>query len=128
MVFARWRQLGPPESSTQTAFRLVQPFLQSSLQSVVGQARACPFPLKIAPWHGATWTHIYYTVDGSLDPPECSTQTASQSVQPFLHSSLQAQSVPILYNGPPLGLPPQNCPFCCVVYFLNAGENHQLHH
>ena len=35
-----------------------------------------------------------------LDPPQYSFQTASQSVQPFLHS-LQ-QRVPILCNGPPL--------------------------
>jgi len=37
---------------------------------------------------------------GSLVPPKSSTQTASRSVQPFLHSS--PQSVPILYNGTPL--------------------------
>ena len=34
--------LGPPESTTQTIFQSVQPFLQSSPQSVVGHARACP--------------------------------------------------------------------------------------
>jgi len=44
----------------------------------------------------------------SLGPPESKSQTTSRSVQPFLHSSLQ--SVPMLYNGPPLP-PPQNCPF-----------------
>jgi len=41
-----------------------------------------------------------------LGPPESTTQTASRSVQPFLHSS--QQKVPTLYNGPPLS--PQNCP------------------
>jgi len=35
----------------------------------------------------------------SLVPPESTTQTASRSVQPFLHCS--PQSVFILYNGPP---------------------------
>jgi len=60
VVFARWRQcaphlvydsLGPPESTTQTASRSVQPFLHSSQQSVV----ACPhmsFSLKTAPSFG----------------------------------------------------------------------------
>ena len=36
----------------------------------------------------------------SFSPPEPTTQTANQSVQPFLHSS--QQKVPILYNGRPL--------------------------
>jgi len=40
-----------------------------------------------------------YPTHASLDPPESITQTASRSVQPFLHSSRHA--VPILYNGPP---------------------------
>jgi len=38
----------------------------------------------------------------SLGPSESSTQTASRSVQPFLHSS--RQSVHIFYNGRPLPL------------------------
>jgi len=33
----------------------------------------------------------------SFGPPESTTQTANQSVQPFLHSS--RQKIPILYNG-----------------------------
>jgi len=45
--------------------------------------------------------------DDSFDPPESRSQTASRSVQPFLHNS--RQKVPILYNGQPLL--PQNCPF-----------------
>ena len=36
----------------------------------------------------------------SLGPPESTSQMASPSLQPFLHSSWQR--VPILYNGPPL--------------------------
>jgi len=38
-----------------------------------------------------------------LDKPKSTLQTASRSVQPFLHSP--QQKVPILYNGPP-SLPP----------------------
>jgi len=41
-----------------------------------------------------------------LGPADSASQMTSRSVQLFLHSS--PQSVPILYNGPPL--PPQNCP------------------
>ena len=35
-------------------------------------------------------------IHGSLDPPDSASQTASRSVQPFLHSS--RQTVPILYS------------------------------
>ena len=44
-----------------------------------------------------------------LDPPKSTLQTASRSVQPFLHSP--QQKVPILYNGPP-SLPPSKLPLC----------------
>jgi len=60
--------------------------------------RACSgvsFPIKIAPSHAAIWTHLLHA---SLGSPESTSQTAPQSVQPFLHSS--RQSVPIVYNGP----------------------------
>jgi len=41
--------------------------------------------------------------------PDSKSQTAYRLVQPFLHSSPQtAQSVPVLYNGPPL--PPSKVP------------------
>jgi len=43
----------------------------------------------------------------SLEPLESTSKMVSGSVQPFLHSS--RQSIPILYNGPPL--PRQNCSF-----------------
>ena len=43
--------LGPPESTTQTASRSVRPLLHSSRQRVLGNARACYFPVKIAPSH-----------------------------------------------------------------------------
>ena len=43
------------------------------------------FLLKITPSHGGCGPHL---IRGSLGPPESSTQTASQSLQPFLHGSL----------------------------------------
>ena len=56
----------------------------------------------------ASWRHSTpQLIHASLGLPESKSQTASRSVQPFLHSS--PQSVPILYNGP--CLPPHNCPF-----------------
>jgi len=42
--------LGPPESTTQTASRLVKAFLPSSWQSVVGMTWRV-LPLKIVPSH-----------------------------------------------------------------------------
>jgi len=50
-----------------------------------------------------------HLIHASLDPPESTSQTESQSVQPFLHSSWQA--VPILHNGPPLS--PSTCSSWC---------------
>jgi len=61
---------------------------------------------EIAPSHGDLGPNL---IHDSLGPFKPTTQTASQLVQPFLHSYRSPQSVPILYNGPPL--PPQNCPF-----------------
>jgi len=47
------------------------------------------------------WPHLIYA---SLDAPDSTYQTASRSVQPFLHKS--RQTVPmILYNEPPLSPP-----------------------
>jgi len=48
-----------------------------------------PFPTKIAPSHWVSGPHL---IHGSLGPPKSSTQTASQSVQPFLHTSLLWQT------------------------------------
>jgi len=105
LVFARLRQcaphlihayLGQPESITQTASRSVQQFLHNSWQSVVGHVlfpKNCRF----------AWSDLDpYLMHGSLGPLKSLVQTASRSVQPFLHSS--RQSVPILYNGPPCPL------------------------
>ena len=47
-----------------------------------------------------------YLIDGSMDPPDSASQTASRLVQLFLQSSRQI--VPILYTVPPFL--PHNCP------------------
>jgi len=72
--------LRPPESTTQTTNRLVQPILYSPYRL----QWAPPSP-KIAPSHRGSG-------HGSLGPPESSTQTASRSVQPFLQGSLVWQT------------------------------------
>ena len=108
--------LSPLEFTTQTACRTVQAFgtAHGIVSSVVSHARACPFPQKIAPTHGAMWTpsHTWF-----LEPTGAyTTQTACRSVQPFLQGS--RPSVPILYNGRGQfggkGRPfPQIAPFPC---------------
>jgi len=110
-VFARLRQcsphathasLGPPESITHTASRSVQPLLHSWWQSVFGHDRAC-FPLKLPLLMGDLVNHV---IHASLGPSESITQHASQSVQPFLHSSQQS------FIGDIRACPSaQNCPF-----------------
>jgi len=90
---------GPSKSKTQMASRSIQPFLRSSWQSVVGHARAALSP-KNSPSHGAIWTPNKWF----LEPREPITQTASRSVQQFLHSSLQNVRPYILYNRPPFPL------------------------
>jgi len=59
---------------------------------------------KIVPSHGDLDPYLIRDSLGAFEP---TTQMASQSVQPFSHSS--PQSVPVLYNG--THLPLQNCPF-----------------
>jgi len=54
-----------------------------------------------------TWGSGPHLTHDSLGLSMPTTETASRSVQPFLHR--WPQSVPILCNGTPL--PPQNCPF-----------------
>jgi len=69
--------------------------LHSSRQSVVryiGASWRIRLKLCTLPPSGKyNWTHA------SFSPPKSTTQTANQSVEPFLHSS--QQKVPILYNG-----------------------------
>jgi len=84
--------LGPPESTTQTASRSVQPFLHSSRQSVFGHVQAFSFPKNcFFAWRSR--------------PMYTSTQRACRSVQPFLHSSRKSSGMP----GHVLS--PKNCPF-----------------
>jgi len=68
---------------------------------------ACPGMsclLIIAPSHEGCGPHL---IHATLGPSQSITQTASRSVQPFLHSSWH--SLAILYNGPPFL--PYNYPF-----------------
>jgi len=83
--------LDPPEPTTQTGFRSVQPFLLSSWQSVVEHAWSRLFQLKITPSHGDLDSRL---IHASFGPPKSITQMAFRSFQPFLNSSWQ--TVPIL--------------------------------
>jgi len=80
--------LSPYEPTTQTEYRLVQPFLHSSpqrvlllqsvpiLYNIIGRPfspQNCPFP----------WGYEPHLTHGSLGPPEFSTQTEFRSVEPF---------------------------------------------
>ena len=62
-----------------------------------------PLSSKIAPSSGGCGPHLTHD---SLGPSKPTTQMASRSVQPFLHSC--PQSVPMLYNGMPF--PPSKVP------------------
>jgi len=90
---------GSPESTTQTASRSIERFLQQlTAESHYTLQRVAPFPapLKLPLLIEDLNPHL---ICGSLGQPESSTQTASRSFQLFLHSS--RQSVRILYNGLP---------------------------
>jgi len=88
---------GPPDSSTQKASRLLQPFLFIMGRSFHPQN--CPLPM------GDLDLHV---IHDSLGLSEPITRTVSRSVQPFLHIS--RQNIPIVYNEPAFPRP-QNCPF-----------------
>jgi len=64
---------------------------------------------------------------GSLDPPDSASQTASRSVQLFMHSL--RQRVPILYNGPPfpLKIPPWCGEICGIQGSLGPGPPTRVH-
>ena len=72
--------LGPSEPSTQTASRLVQPFLHSLPQCPYTlQCMAAPSPSKLPlPVGICTPSNL---IHGSFGPPESSTQRASRSVE-----------------------------------------------
>ena len=69
-----------------TAFQSVQPFVHSSCQSIVRHVGACPSPQN-CPFPGGDLDP--HPIHNSWSPPEPTTQTASRSVRPFLHSSWQ---------------------------------------
>ena len=92
--------LGPFEPITQTASGLVQRDARPTVISPATEQCHCsfctthrgvslcftmgrPFPLKIAPSHERSGSHL---INGSLGPPQSSTQTASRSVQLFLQA------------------------------------------
>jgi len=114
VVFNRWRQCALPPDVFTWAHPSTNPkrHLDRFSRFCTARGRAslyftmdCQFPPQNCqfPW-GNPDPHL---TNDSLGPLEPKTQTKSQLLQPFLHSSLQ--SVPILHHGPPL--PPQNCPF-----------------
>ena len=82
--------LGHSEPTIQTAAISVQPFSHRWTQSVTILHNGTPLSsLKIVHSHGGSGPH---QIHGSLGSPESSTQMASPSVQPFLHSSLVWQT------------------------------------
>ena len=77
--------LGPPDSASQTASRLIQPFLHSSRQTVPILYKGRPFPKKLPLLVvGDLDTHLKHDSLGLSKP---TTQTASRSVQPLLQGS-----------------------------------------
>jgi len=93
---------GPPESTTQTANRSVEPFLHSTRQNVPILFNGRPFAQN-CPFSWGSGPHL---IHNSLSHSEITIQTTWRSVQPFSHMLLQG--VPILYYGRPI---PQNCSF-----------------
>jgi len=73
--------LDPPESTIHTVNQLVQPFLHSSRQKVPILYNGGPFSPKLLLPTGSGPHQIY----DSLGLSKPTTQTASPSVQPFLH-------------------------------------------
>ena len=78
--------------------RCISPLSQTS-----GQSNLTERPHRCRTWtvqsYSPVSTNVHpYLIHASLDPLESITQTASQSVQPFLES--WRHRVPILYNGP----------------------------
>ena len=53
-------------------------------------------------WYSPGGANVHPPNNASLGPPKSTTQMASRSVQPFMHSS--RQRVAIFYNGPHLSL------------------------
>ena len=127
VVFARWRQcahMGGNIGATwwiwfNSCFlwptRVHNPNGKSISLAVSAQLSAeSPYTLQWAPFSPKLPLltrdldlHLTHLIIDSLGPCEPTNQTASLSVQPFLHS--WPQTVPILYNGTPLS-PPSKLP------------------
>ena len=113
---------GPPESTTQTANRSVQPFLHSLRQKVPILYSGRPFPPKLPLLTGGSEPRLTHDSLGHSEP---TIQTASRSVNPFSHKWLHG--VTVLYNGRPF---PQDRPFPwgdlephLTHYFLGQSES-----
>jgi len=72
-----------------------QPFLQGWRKGVPILYNSPHLSPKIAPSHGGAKPHL---IHGSLGQPEYLVQTASRSVQPFLHGSLVWQTDRLRYS------------------------------
>jgi len=89
LIKLHWAHLNPhPKRRLHRFSRFVQLTTESpyTLQWAAPSCLVIPHSsLKIAPSHGKTWTQL---IHGSVGQPEFTTQTASRSVQLFLHGSL----------------------------------------
>jgi len=109
IVFARWHQCAFPCSHIGTTWwtRLNLRFLRptrvhSPNGKSIGFGRSCTAHSRkflylhwaiLSPKLPCQWGYLdRHLIHGSLGPPECSTQTVSRSVQPFLQGSLVWQT------------------------------------
>jgi len=114
---------------TQTANRSVQLFSHRSWQSVGGMPGHVLNPNN-CPIIRGIWNSGPHLIHASLGPPESITQTASQSLQPFLHSSWQ--KVPILYNERPspklpLSMEGSGPPSKCIITWTHPRPQPKRH-
>ena len=91
----------PPKSTTQTASQCLQPFFHNSRQSVVGHARACPFPQKIEDLG-------HDLIRGSLGPPDSTSQSNLDRLSRFCTANspytLQWAALPLKKLSFPWGI------------------------
>ena len=93
--------LDPPHSASQMTTRSFELLLHSSRQTVPILYNRPPLFLQNC--HFALKDLDTHLIHGSFGTHKSIIQTASRSLQAFLHSS--RQSIPILYNGPPPPIP-----------------------
>jgi len=76
-------------------------FAQLTAEGPYTFQRAVPFPSQNALARGDLYLRLIHALGAPYSAPN---QTASRSIQPFLHGSRHSSRhrVPILYNGPPL--------------------------